>query len=106
MPKTLEGLSVSELDQLIERAQSVRKETRDRRRHELKAEIETKLKDEGFTAIEVLGGKLKPKPETLPPKYADPSDSIRTWSGKGRTPGWLQAKFDAGARLEDFIIKT
>lgn len=104
MPKSLEGLSVSELDQLIERAQSVRRETRDRRRHELKTEIETKLKDEGFTAVEVLGGKLKPKPEMLPPKYADPSDPSRTWSGKGRMPGWLQQRIDAGATLVSFLI--
>jgi DNA-binding protein H-NS len=105
MSKSLEGLSVSELDQLIERAQTVRQETRDRRRHELKAEIETKLKVEGFTAIEVLGAKLKPKPETLPAKYADPSDPVaRAWSGKGRMPGWLQQRVDAGEPLDTFRI--
>ena len=74
MAKELQGLSVSELDALIAKAQSQREETRERRRQELKSEIEGKLKSEGFSAVEVLGSKIKPKPQLLPPKYADPAD--------------------------------
>jgi DNA-binding protein H-NS len=105
MPKTLDGLTVHELDALIIKAQAVRQETRERRRGELKAEIEGKLKAEGFTAVEVLGAKIRPKPEPLPPKYADPGDPALTWSGKGRIPGWLQVKIDGGALLQTFLIK-
>ena len=54
MPRDLETMSVAELDALIERARIVRQENRDRRRFELKDEIEGKLKSEGFSAIEVL----------------------------------------------------
>lgn len=104
MSQDLERMSVPELDALIERARIVREETRDRRRGELKSEIEGKLKSEGFTAIEVLGAKLKPKPQTLPAKYADPDDATMTWSGKGRMPGWLQGRIDAGATLDVFLI--
>ena len=99
-------MSVHELDALIERARTVREETRDRRRVELKAEIEGKLKTEGFSAAEVLGAKIKPKPQSLPAKYADPVEQTLTWSGKGRMPGWLQAKVDAGGALDDFLIKS
>ena len=106
MPRDFETMSVAELDALIERARVARQEARDRRRVELKDEIEGKLKSEGFSAIEVLGAKVKPKPQPLPAKYADPDDASLTWSGKGRMPGWLQAKLDAGARLKDFSIKT
>jgi DNA-binding protein H-NS len=102
----LNNMTVAELDALIERARSVREETRERRRIELKCELEQRLKGEGFSAIEVLGAKIKAKPQALPAKYADRADAAQTWSGKGRMPGWLQAKLDAGARLEDFIIKT
>jgi DNA-binding protein H-NS len=47
---------------------------------------------------------LKPKPQPLPVKYADPADPSHTWSGKGRVPGWLQANLDAGAALNKFLV--
>lgn len=100
----LKRMTVSELDALIAKAQSVREETREKRRLEIKSEFEKRLKEEGFSAIEVLGAKLKPKPQQLPAKYADPADPSHTWSGKGRVPGWLQTKVDAGAPLARFLI--
>jgi DNA-binding protein H-NS len=105
MPTDLQKMTVAELDALIERAHEVRETTRERRRLDLKTEIETKLKGEGFTPLEVLGAKIRPKPEPLPAKYADPADASQTWSGKGRMPGWLQTRIDAGATLESFLIK-
>ena len=101
MAKDMERMSVAELDALIEHAQEVREATRNKRRQELKAEIEAKLKAEGFSAVEVLGAKAKPKPEHLPPRYAD---ATHTWSGRGRVPGWLQAHLDAGHSLDEFLI--
>lgn len=105
MANELKGKSVAELDAWIETAKTIRQETRERRRMELKDEIENKLKAEGFAAIEVLGAKLKPKSVALPPRYADTADPTLTWSGKGRMPGWLQAKIDTGAALDSFLIK-
>lgn len=104
MPVKLDGLSVAELDQLIATAKTVREDTRERRRRELRTEIETKLKDEGFTPHEVLGAKLKPAPDVLPPKYADPADPTRTWSGKGRMPSWLQDLTANGRTLDSFLL--
>ena len=40
----------------------------------------------------------------LPPKYRDPEDPGNTWAGRGKRPRWLEAKLEAGARLEDFRI--
>lgn len=102
MSETFKDLSVAQLDDLIAEASKVRQETRERRRKELKAEIEGKLKREGFTVAEVLGPARKA--ETLPAKYADGSG--RTWSGKGRMPQWLQQRIDAGEQLESFRIVT
>lgn len=102
MREKWDGLTVAELDALIAKASEFRDETRERRRKELRSEIEERLKAEGFTAHEVLGAKLKPKPDTLPPKYAD--ETGRTWSGKGRVPGWLQERIDRGEALEMFAI--
>ena len=106
MSTDLTKLTVAELDALIERAQAVREETREQRRAELKLELEQRLKDEGFSAIEVLGTRIKPKPQALPPKYTDPDDPSLTWSGKGRMPGWLQTKLDTGTALEVFKIQS
>ena len=105
MPKTLDGLTVHELDALIAKAHLMRQQARERRRGELKVKIESKLKAEGFSALEVLGAKMRPKAEPLPPKYADLSDPTLTWSGKGRMPGWLQVKIDGGTPLDAFLIK-
>ncbi len=102
----LKNMTVAELDALIERARIAREETRERRRIELKSELEQRLKDEGFLAIEVLGARVKPKPQALPAKYVDPDDASLTWSGKGRMPGWLQVKLDAGAELVQFLVKS
>lgn len=104
MSRSLKGLSVAELDRLIAEAQSQREETREQRRRELKSELEQRLKDEGFTAHEVLGARLKPKPDTLPPRYADPADPSRTWSGKGRMPAWLVDLTEGGTPLDHFLI--
>lgn len=102
MSRTFDDLTVAELETLIVEASRARDETRERRRKELRTEIETRLKAEGFTAHDVLGAKLKPKPDTLPPKYAD--ETGRTWSGKGRVPGWLQERIDRGEPLEQFTV--
>lgn len=104
MAKDIERMSLAELDALIEHAQEVRDATRARRKQELKAELEAKLKAEGFTPVEVLGAKIKAKPEHLPPRYADPDDRDHTWSGRGRVPGWLQAHLDTGKTLDEFLI--
>ena len=104
MGEDLTHLSVAELDALIKTAKDVREQTRERRRQELKAEIEAKLKQEGFLASEVLGTKLKLKAEPLPAKYTDPDEPALTWSGRGRMPGWLQGRVDKGEPLERFLI--
>ena len=104
MSRSLQGLTVDELDRLIAEAQVVREETREKRRKALRAEFEQRLRSEGFTAHEVLGARLKAQPDSLPPRYADPADPSRTWSGKGRMPGWLQELADAGSPLENFLI--
>ncbi len=38
------------------------------------------------------------------PKYHNPADPSRTWTGKGRKPGWIAEGLEAGKSLEDFAI--
>ncbi|MBF0185403.1 MAG: H-NS histone family protein [Magnetococcales bacterium] len=39
------------------------------------------------------------------PKYRDPADASRTWTGKGRKPFWVIAHLDAGGQLEELGIR-
>jgi DNA-binding protein H-NS len=38
-------------------------------------------------------------------KYRDPKNPANEWSGRGRTPGWMQTYLNAGKSREDFLIK-
>ena len=38
------------------------------------------------------------------PKYADPTDPTRTWTGKGRQPNWFRAAVENGAAPETMLI--
>jgi DNA-binding protein H-NS len=67
----------------------------------------------GFTVEEVLssGARLKPKkpakqPKTASaPKYANPADKSKTWTGKGRRPDWYKMFIAAGTTREAMAIK-
>ena len=68
------------------------------------------IKTHGLTASE-LGflGKTSSKRAsgdrrvTVAPKYKDPA-SGKTWTGRGKTPGWLVAQVAAGSSKQDFLI--
>jgi DNA-binding protein H-NS len=74
------------------------------------AELEQQLFDELKATADILGitivkadNSKAPAPKLKrPPKYSDGNGN--TWTGKGKRPGWLLAKLDEGAKLEDFAI--
>ena len=68
----------------------------------------------GLTVDEVMatGGKKRrrrgsgsaaPGPKSAP-KYRNPKDPAKTWTGKGRKPGWIVEGLEKGKKLEDFAI--
>jgi DNA-binding protein H-NS len=40
----------------------------------------------------------------VPPKYRNPADPQQTWTGRGRSPQWVQALREAGA-LDSALIR-
>lgn len=38
-------------------------------------------------------------------KYRDPKNADNEWSGRGRSPRWMQEYLDAGKQKDDFLIK-
>ncbi len=63
-----------------------------------------------FATSEATGPRMgKPKKATttgtVAMKYRDPKNAINEWSGRGRSPKWIQAYEAAGKKKEDFLIK-
>lgn len=42
---------------------------------------------------------------TVAMKYRDPKNASNEWSGRGRSPKWIQAYEAAGKKKDDFLIK-
>lgn len=55
--------------------------------------------DLGFSPVKKTGGKKR----VLSIKYKSP-ETGETWTGVGRTPGWLASQLEAGKTLEDFRV--
>ena len=103
---TLEGMNFGDLryiaDSIAEYAgevQSMLEQKREERIAELKARM---AEDQAALA------ELQPQPAKMvnpsTPKYRDPEKPENTWAGRGKQPGWLKEKLDAGASLDDFLI--
>ncbi len=104
----------SELEQL-------RKKTERARRSEVGAvikNIKAQIKRYGLVASDLgLSAGTKDKPGAKPgrkptsssrkkgtkvaPRY---SDGTNTWTGRGKTPGWVKAAIDAGATIESLRL--
>ncbi|MCG5540212.1 MULTISPECIES: H-NS histone family protein [unclassified Halorhodospira] len=100
----LEGFTDEELDTLEKRIARER-EQRDRNRV-VQAEKEIRLvaAKYGVKLEEALGDinghSTKPR-RRVPAKYRHPRDPAKTWSGRGRTPRWIQEwEQDGGSREE------
>lgn len=39
------------------------------------------------------------------PLYRNPEDASKTWTGRGRQPGWVEKHQEGGGKLEDLRIK-
>lgn len=67
-------------------------------------------RESGFTLEQLTGsgeagsGTKKRKMPPVPPKYRDPNDADRTWTGRGRQPKWVREQIEAGKDLEDLRI--
>ncbi|WP_084788852.1 H-NS family nucleoid-associated regulatory protein [Bradyrhizobium sp. Cp5.3] len=40
----------------------------------------------------------------VPPRYRNPKNNAKTWSGRGKLPRWLSAQLRAGRKLADFLV--
>ena len=109
----LEGMSFGDLryiadsiDEYSREAQAMLEQKREERIAELKAQVEADKARAAATEAELAA--LCPQPVKMvnpsTPKYRDPAKPECTWAGRGKHPGWLKEKLEAGASLEDFLV--
>jgi DNA-binding protein H-NS len=107
----LKSMSRKELEKL---ASDVEKSLEKHRKKDLKRirqEMEKLAAAHGVTVEDIIGSgataKATPKKAVKPksaPKYADPADKSKTWTGKGRQPEWFKSAISAGKIPESMAV--
>ena len=98
--------TVPQLLQAQKEIEALLNEKKELERTSLLEEFIKKAEASGFELADIVDATPKPKRTRTPrpPKYRDPGNPKRTWSGQGRTPGWLQKLLAGGKTLEDCLI--
>lgn len=101
----LKGLSQTQLNELIARAQTRKQELTREKIGKVRARIVALVKAEGFTIEELFGKRGKHKGRRpAKPKFRNPADHAQTWSGRGKRPRWFAAALAAGKKEKDLAI--
>jgi DNA-binding protein H-NS len=107
---SLSWLDELSLQQLTKVAEALRVEI-DKKREEEKALLREELLEKasllGVDPWDLLPSR-KGRGGTrgeVKPKYRDKRDPTLTWSGRGRTPRWLQERIKAGEDKDDYLIR-
>lgn len=111
MATDLHQLSIEQLQDLIDRAQSRIKTARKEDLVEARKQISAVLAQHGVTLDEVFPTRGDRTPAAArpprPPKYQNPANPAEVWSGMGRPPRWVaEALKHRGTTLEQFLIKA
>jgi DNA-binding protein H-NS len=103
---TLEGMSFGDLRYIADSIEKYSGEVQamlEQKREERIAELKARMAEDQAALAE-----LEPQPVKMAnpstPKYRDPAKPENTWAGRGKKPGWLLEKIEAGASLEDFLL--
>jgi DNA-binding protein H-NS len=105
----IDNLSLSELNELIARAQKAIASKKDEARADAMSKLRALAASEGFTLDELMGRhssgrrQRSDKGIKLKPKYKGPNGEIYT--GRGPTPKWLKALERKGEKREKFLVK-
>ena len=100
----LDKLSLKELKELEVRLKPAIQEAESRDRAKAREKIDAMAKDMGFNVSDLYGNR-RGKGGTVKVKYLNPDNPSETWTGRGRTPNWLRARLDKGAKLDGFLIR-
>lgn len=101
----LNNLSVTELQTVIENAESAIKDKQTSQRKEVFAQIKSLAASVGVTVeIRDIDKKKIRKGAKVAPKYRNPDDASLTWTGRGVMPRWMRALTESGRDKSEFLI--
>ena len=111
----LGGMSVRELRQVVTACEAQIREKAEDEKRALKEEMQRRAADLGISIRDLFGEPAQPAKrgrtkagkrtdgEGVAPKYRGPNGEL--WSGRGRTPKWLQVAQAEGRSKDDFLIR-
>ena len=100
----LSGLSHKELEKLRTDVDKALERLEVQRLAEARKAAETAAKKFGYGLKDLIGAPKAAKAKPSAPKYRNPSDPSKTWTGRGRQPGWIKEALKAGKSLDDMAI--
>jgi len=102
----LSQLSLTELHDLVTKAQKELAERQKTERRQVMAEIRELAESVGllvnFQEEEKASGSLKGR--KVAPKYRNPHNPEETWTGRGMKPRWLAQLLEQGRDIQEFAI--
>ncbi len=102
---SLDGLSLPELNALRRRVDvAIATLSERRKREKAVTKLHAVAKSMGFTVDELVNAKGTGTGSRVAPKYRNPKDPSQTWSGRGRTPAWVNEAKAAGSTMQDLLI--
>lgn len=103
MSVDLDSMSKEELQKLRKDTEKKLKDYDQRRRAEARAAAEKAVKDYGFSLEELVGANKRGASKSVA-RYRHPENASKTWTGRGRKPGWVIEHLEGGGTLEDLAI--
>lgn len=102
----LSKYSSQELEKLAREARDLAIAKKEEEKKQLRAEVVKRIREAGFTIEDIFPAKsaTSKKSGSSVVKYRDPADPSRTWTGRGRKPGWLVKAEAAGRSLQEFAV--
>jgi len=106
MATDLNQLSENDLKNMIADAEKALRAKKDSKRKEVIAQIRHLAASIDAT-VEIKDGRRTGRSGMkVPPKYQDPNDPSKQWTGRGMQPAWVRDLIAQGYSLQDLAIKS
>ena len=103
---SFENMTIKDIQELQSQANKHLESRKKMTIAQLRKKIRQLIKDEGLNLSDIFPGLPdEPTISTVEPKYRNPEDETQTWTGRGRTPRWLQKKLDDDHEKEEYLIQ-